>query len=210
MAGKTEQQSVFLYVDNSNVFIEAQRLAPLRNGGDPSLRYRVRIDYDALVRLCCADRPLYRALVAGSVPPELENLWRRLENRGVQVHMFKRAAGTGEQQVPDLYIMSAMWRDALKHRPPGIAVLVTGDGAGFENDEGMGAALRDMHDRGWKVEVLSWAHCVNRHMREWAQKNGKFLALDDFYESVTFLEPRLDGDMGARHPTPIDFAKRGL
>ena len=60
-----ETDQVFLHIDNLNVFSEAQRLAPLKNGGDPGLRYRVRIDYDALVRLCCAERTLFKALVAG-------------------------------------------------------------------------------------------------------------------------------------------------
>ena len=72
--------------------------------------------------------------------------------------------------------MSAMLRDALRHKPPGLAVLVTGDGAGFDKDEGMGAALRDMYAQGWRVEVLSWAHCVNR-----IQECGVFVALDDFH-----------------------------
>ena len=61
--------AVCLYVDNSNIFIEATRLAPLMNGGDQGLCYRVRIEYEKLVELCTAGRPLQRAVVAGSIPP---------------------------------------------------------------------------------------------------------------------------------------------
>ena len=46
-----------------------------------------------------------------------------------------------------------------------------------------------MHKRGWRVEILSWAHSCNQRMRQWAQENGVFVALDDFYESITFMEP---------------------
>ena len=72
---------------------------------------------------------------------------------------------------------------------PGIVVLLTGDGAGFSDGVGFHADLELMHNRGWRVEVLSWRHSCNRRMREWAEQNGKFIALDDFYDSVTFMEP---------------------
>ena len=43
--------------------------------------------------------------------------------------------------------------------------------------------------RGWKVKILSWRHSCNQRMRRWAEENGMFVALDDFYEAITFLEP---------------------
>lgn len=61
---------VFLYWDNSNVFVEAQRLAEERDEG-PNARYRVRINFDNLLRLAQADRPLKKAFAAGSVPPQM-------------------------------------------------------------------------------------------------------------------------------------------
>ena len=200
---------IFLYIDNSNVFIEAKRLAPQYNGGDPGVKYRVRIDYDNLVNLCTCKRPLARAIVAGSVPPELQNLWQRLKNRGVTVRMYQRAPGMGEQEVPDLHLETAMYKDIVREKNhPGIAVLVTGDGGGFETDDGMGAALRAMHTNGWGVEVLSWKHCINHQMLDWVQQNGVFVALDDFYLSITFLEPIPAYGSGARHPVAIDYTQR--
>ena len=47
---------VFIYWDNSNIFYEAQRLAEERNEGTDA-RYRVRINFDNLLRLAHADRP---------------------------------------------------------------------------------------------------------------------------------------------------------
>ena len=68
--------SVFIYWDNSNIFHEAQRLAPEHDDG-PDARYRVRIHFENLLRLAHADRPVQRALAAGSVPPEMRQLWHR-------------------------------------------------------------------------------------------------------------------------------------
>ena len=80
---------VFVYWDNSNVFHEAQRLAEEREG-TPGARYLVRIHFENLLRLAEAGRPLAKAVAAGSVPPEMRQLWNRMENRGVQVRLFDR------------------------------------------------------------------------------------------------------------------------
>ena len=47
-------------------------------------------------------------------------------------------------------------------------------------------------------------------MREWAEANGKFVTSDDFYESVTFLEPPAAGQPAAapRDEIPLDLGKR--
>ena len=72
---------VFVYWDNSNIFIEAQRIAEERNE-HVDARYRVRINFENILRLAHADRPLKKAIAAGSVPPEMRNLWNRIANLG--------------------------------------------------------------------------------------------------------------------------------
>ena len=54
---------VFVYWDNSNIFHAAQDLAEERNG-DQNARYRIRINFENLLRLAHADRPLTKALAA--------------------------------------------------------------------------------------------------------------------------------------------------
>ena len=98
---------VAVYVDNSNIFIEAKRLAEVRNGS-PGARFRVRIDYDKLLSLCRADRPVESASASGSVPPELRNFWARLRAQGVRVSTYRRDGGEGEKGVPDLLLQMAM------------------------------------------------------------------------------------------------------
>ncbi len=95
---------------------------------------------------------------------------------------------------------------------PGVAVLLTGDGSGFADGAGFHADLKRMNSRGWRVEVLSWRHGCNRRMREWAEEEGVFIELDDFYDSITFLEPPAPGQPIAdpRHATPPDFSLRRI
>ena len=200
---------VFIYWDNSNIFISARDAAVEREGSDA--RYRVRIDFRSMLELARAGRSVQRAVAVGSVPPELRHVWNRLEGEGVTVQLLERGALEGREQGVDSVLQTEMLRDGYDHNgDPGIAVLLTGDGAGFLDGAGFHADLERMHGRGWRIEVISWRHSCSNRMRKWAERNGKFIALDDFYDSVTFLEPPLPGQpVGApRHPAPLDLSKR--
>ena len=95
---------------------------------------------------------------------------------------------------------------------PGIVALLTGDGAGYLEGAGFHSTLERMHRRGWRIEILSWAHSCNQRMRVWAEENGVFVTLDDFYESITFLEPSRPGFELAlpRVSAQLDLSKRPI
>ena len=204
---------VFVYWDNSNIFHEMQRLAEERDDG-PDARYRVRVHFDNLLRLAHADRPLRRAFAAGSIPPEMRGLWNRMEARGVEVALFDRGQpDRGEQEMPDRLLQLRMLEDALDFNgTPGIVALLTCDGAGYLEGAGFHRTLERMHRRGWRVEILSWRHSCNQRMRRWAEENGVFVALDDSYESITFLEPSKPGHQLAmgRRQAPLDLSRRPM
>lgn len=204
---------VFLYWDNSNIFHEAQRLAEERNEG-PDARYRVRIDFNNILRLAHVDRPLEKALAVGSIPPEMRQLWNRMESYGVEVSLFDCGSPQQrEQEMPDRILQLRMLEDALDYNgEPGIVVLLTGDGAGYLEGAGFHRTLERMHKRGWRVEILSWRHACNQRMRRWAEANGVFVALDDFYEATTFLEPSRPGHelARARDAAQLDLSRRPL
>ena len=204
---------VFIYWDNSNIFHEAQRLAEMRTEG-AGARYRVRIDFENMYRLAHADRAVKQAVAAGSVPPEMRHLWNRLESRGVEVTLFDRGTpDRSEQEMPDRVLQLRMLEDALDYNgDPGIAVVLTGDGAGYLEGAGFHSTLERMHRRNWRIEILSWAHSCNQRMKQWAEQNGIFVALDDYYESITFMEPSRPGyelAMG-RDAAELDLAQRHM
>ena len=201
---------VFIYWDNSNIFIGARPLAEEREGGADAGR-RVRIDFANMLRLAHADRPVAKAVAAGSVPPELEEVWFQLKSRGVEVRLFDRGgAGLGEQEVPDKELQLQMLQDGFDNNgSPGIVVLLTGDGAGFYGGAGFHRTVERLHKRGWRVEILSWRDTCNQRMRRWVEENGIFVALDDYYEAVTFMKPS-PGKMLAppREVGKLDLSKR--
>lgn len=185
---------VFIYWDNSNISHDVQRLAEEKEES-PGARYRVRIHFENMLRLAHADRPVQKALAAGSIPPEMRQLWNRLESQDLEVHLYDRGSPErGEQEMPDRVLQLRMLEDALDFNgDPGIVALLTGDGAGYHEGAGFHRTLERMHQRGWRVEILSWAHSTNQRMRRWAEANGIFVSLDDFYEAITFLTPSQPG-----------------
>ena len=203
--------SVFIYWDNSNIFLDARRLAEMREDG-PNAGFRVRIHFENMLRLAQAERELEKAYAAGSVPPEMRQLWNRLESQGVEVHLFDRGRPEqSEQGMPDRVLQLRMLEDAVDFNgDPGTAVLLTGDGAGYSGGTGFHRTLERMHNRNWRVEILSWQHSCNQAMRRWAEANGVFVSLDDFYNSITFLEPSLPGQELAlpRNAERLNLAER--
>ena len=200
---------VFIYWDNSNIFISAQEAAAEREG--EAARWRVRVHFRNLYELARGGRPVHRAAAVGSVPPELRHVWNRLENEGIDVHLLERGAMHGRGQGVDQLLQTFMLRDTVDYNgDPGTAVLLTGDGSGFADGAGFHADLERMRRKGWRIEVLSWRHSCNRRMREWAEQNGVFVALDDFYGGITFLSDPLPGRPVAdsRHVERLDLAKR--
>ena len=193
-----------IYWDTSNICISAKEVAAEREG--ESARTRVRVHFRNLLTVAHANRPVLRAFAVGSIPPELRAVWNRLENKGVSVQLLERGSMGGGEQGVDEALQVAMLSDALDYNgDPGIAVLLTGDGRGFAEGRGFHANLERMHRRGWRIEVLSWRHSCNRGMREWAEANGAFIALDDYYDHVTFLERPAPGEPVAneRHAKPL-------
>ena len=199
--------SVFIYWDTWNFFIGPQWSAKEREG-TPGARYLVQINYEAVLRLAHAGRDVRHAVAVGSLPPDLHHIWDSLEKGGVEaVDMFELR----DQEMPQHLLQLRMLEDALDHSDdPGIAVLLIGDGLGYLKGGSFHRTLERMHRRGWRIEILSWMDSDNQDMRRWAEENGVFVALDDFYEAITFREPSRPGHdyAPARDSAPLDLSWR--
>ena len=199
-------KEVFVFWDNSNIFISAKAVAAQREGGDAA--YQVRIQFDNLLSLALAGRKMKSAIAVGSVPPPMRHVWNRLEQAGVKVELFERGSMTSREQAVDQALQTHMLRTTIDNNGhPGIAVLLTGDGAGFLDGIGFHADLERMHKKGWGIEVLAWEKTCASRLRQWVEKIGVFVPLEDYYESLTFTED----DAGViRRVTPLELSKRKL
>ena len=193
---------VFLFVDNSNIFISAKDEAFRREGR--AAKDQVRLQFDQLLQLALANRPLANAFVVGSIPPEQRRVWQRLEaDTGVRPELYERGQVSGGEQGLDQCLQVHMLRAISDNSDPQIAVLMTGDGAGYDDGVGFHADMARMHGAGWGIEVVSWLKSCRKTLRDWAIANGVFIPLDNYYESVTFLER-------GRRSTSIELSGRSL
>ncbi|MDA7962584.1 MAG: NYN domain-containing protein [Gammaproteobacteria bacterium] len=204
MKKKKREEKVFIYWDNSNIFHEAQRFFSFRHPRS-DVRNRVRIHFKNLYRLAHADRKVVCAYVAGSVPPDMESLWEQIQKQpGIEVAVIDRFARThSEQDIPDRILQLHMLENVMDF-DPGIAVVLTGDGAGYDEGRGFRRTLERMKKKGWGIELLSWKHSCDQKMKEWAEKKGIFVALDDFAEQITFVTEVVD----SRRASALELSKR--
>ena len=88
--------------------------------------------------------------------------------------------------MPDRLLQLRMLEDALDYNgDPAVVVLLTGDGAGYLEGAGFHSTLERMHKRGWRIEILSWAHSCNQRMRRWRKRTVCSLRW------MTFTKPSL-------------------
>lgn len=177
---------LFVYVDNSNVWIEGQHIQAVRLGlaADPADAARRRItprwsyDFGRLYELACpAAEQIGRSILFGSRPPPNDSLWERARGEGFEVKVFDRNAANKEKQV-DTSLATLMVEDCYKYMKPerhDMAVLVAGDGDFVP-------PVRSVHDRGLRVRVAFWNHGTSRELRMVADE---FLELDPYFDRLT-------------------------
>lgn len=193
--------SVHIFWDNSNIFIPAKYVANKNEG--TWAENQVRVHFQSLYDLAKVGREVESAVCVGSVPPELQTVWSNLRQVGVEVELYERGSDSGTEQGVDQCLQVHMLRVLADSEEPSTAVLLTGDGAGYETGIGFHADLERMADRGWGIEVISWDTACNNNLKEWAKENGAYIPLEDYYRSVTFLE-------GTRNVESLTMTKRPI
>ena len=195
-------QGVLLFIDNSNIYISGKDLADQKDG--PGSRGKFRMEFAHLVQLALAGRKLLGAYVVGSIPPEDKAVWDSLEkSTGIKPELFERGGVSGGEQGLDQCLQVHMLRAINDYKDPQIVVLMTGDGAGYDDGVGFHADLERMHESGWGIEVLSWEHSCNKNLKKWAADKGVFISLDSHYSSISFVK-------GVRTSSAVAFHSRPL
>ena len=172
---------VHLFIDNSNLFIEAQRVAREKFYYDDPLVLRMRVSYGNLLEKVRSKRKLNEAVLVGSRPPQNDGLWGTLRQVGISPRIFERNFSNREKSV-DAELTNAV-RDTLEDSNEiGIIALVAGDRDYIP-------VLERCVKKGWPVEVYFWGQASNAIQK---MEGVEFISLDDFFEDVTFLAKKRD------------------
>ena len=167
-----------LFIDNSNVFIEGQRVARDAFHYDDSLVLRFRVNHGGLLDVVRQERSLKEAVLVGSRPPPNDALWERMKKLGIELRIFDRSIWTGREKRVDAEMTNAI-RDCLEDNPqPGTIALVAGDADYVPT-------LERCIKKKWSIELFFWAQASSELKR---LPGVKFFDLAPFFSTVTFLE----------------------
>ena len=177
----------FVYVDNSNVFIEGKRVSALKRGhalsiGD-AIRHRIldpdyRMDFGRLHDLIAGNDPnnIARAVLFGSRPPKNDSLWGLARKHGFETVIEDRNVSNKEKRI-DTGIVTMMMKDAYTRadKKKDTFTLVAGDGDYVPT-------FKALAGDGFKVEVAFWGH-VSSDLKAACTK---FFNLDPFLDHLRF------------------------
>jgi uncharacterized LabA/DUF88 family protein len=175
----------YIYVDNSNLYIEGRRVAAVASGLAGSIReamddgildHGYTISFGKLHEFLTGNDPskIKRAALFGSRPPPNDSIWRYAEKAGFELHLEDRNVMNKEKKI-DTGIATLITKDAYKFGKPkeDTFVLVAGDADYVPT-------INELKADGYTVEVVFWGHAA-RELREVA---SKFISLDQYLEML--------------------------
>ena len=167
---------MYLFIDDSNLFIEGQRTAANRDPQDVSARYRFRIDFGRFLEWVSEDRTLADVYLVGSRPPEVDTFWKVLPAKGIRPKIFERHGGR-EKGVDHDLVAEMIEASILKEKVDGVIALVAGDGD-------YRSTLDRLNDKGWALEAYFWSSGCSSLIRN----TPWYINLDPHFREFCFFE----------------------
>lgn len=174
----------FLYVDNSNVWIEGMHFSAVKAGLAPDLQtaldqnicdYSFKIDFGRLFQFAGGTGDeVGRAVLFGSRPPPNDSLWASAKAKGFEVVVFDRNLKGKEKKV-DTAIVAELVSDSFLRMNPKLdeITLVAGDADYVP-------AMEKLRQRGFTFHVVFWGH-ASRELRDAATK---FVNLNSYLDHL--------------------------
>jgi hypothetical protein len=169
----------YTYVDNSNVFIEAQRVSAIEKGMAVDLHdaidrrvfdWHYKLDYGKLYEYLCGDGHEVGCAKLWGSPPPSDSFWKMVEQKGFEVKTYDRSFSGKEKKV-DVGIATAITKDAYTKidKTNSEIILVAGD-------KDYMPVIEDLTNEGFKVVVVFWDHAA----QELKQAASKFISLNQW------------------------------
>ncbi len=178
------KNAINVFWDNSNIWLVGKVVCGIKEPGD---EFGFRIHLANLFNYVCGGRDITYAYVAGSVPPPSDGIWKRFQALRIKVEKQQRGLD-GKEVAVDEAIQLAIANRIIDLLPKTeTIVLLTGDGAGFNQGRGFISALERAVKMGFNIEVVSWDAGVNRNLKRFAQTKGIYTSLEPGYENITFI-----------------------
>jgi len=175
----------FLYVDNSNVWIEGMHVAAAARGLAPDVwsavtnkicDYTWKIDFGKLHEFAGGD-DIGRAVLYGSRPPANDTLWSIAKKKGFEVVVHDRNVVNREKKI-DTTITRDITKDSYERMKPGVDEVTLGAG-----DADYVPIVEDLIQRGFRFDVALWEHASH----ELKTSCSKFVPLNQWLEHLALV-----------------------
>lgn len=155
----------FLYVDNSNIWIEGMRVSAVNKGMAPNIwdamQFNItdpawRMDFGKLYTFAGGDKSeVGKATLYGSRPPKNDSLWDIARSKGFDIVVFDRNVQNKEKKI-DTSIAADIVADSYELMDPSRdeVTLVSGD-------RDLVPAIEKLTKRKFKIDVVFWEHAAS-------------------------------------------------
>lgn len=176
----------FVYVDNSNVWIEGMRVSAVKNGLAPDIwtanaekivDYGWRLDFGRLYDFAGGDAD-GRAVLYGSKPPPNDSMWKAAEHKGFEVVVFERSTSNREKKV-DTQMAADIVSDSYERMKPDEDEITVVAG-----DSDYVPVVEKLRQRGFSCSVVFWEQAA----RELKESASKFISLDPYLEDLRLTQ----------------------
>lgn len=197
-----DNDECLLFVDDSNVWIEAQKFAASGNSHMPKLTDgdrdpRLRINIGRLVNTLCDGRIQRQSYIYGSRPPPNDLVWDQYKKCSFKTKIYDRAANGREKEVDnsmsadmteeaiDLRAVAKFDQAVEEQKKRTVFIVITGD-------RDMLPAIRKVLGCGIRVELWGWNSGMAREYLRERNTNGRLSVkfLDNIFNQVSFTNFR--------------------
>ena len=186
-------EHVFIYVDDSNMWIEAKKLAAKQGNFKCVEDPRLRMDMGKLAEFVAKGKEIACDNLYGSEPPPVDTVWKKIKQCGWKVKLSQRSFYTNKEKQVDHKIVkdiTALVSDRSVAK--GTIILVSGDAD-------LIPAIEEGLSKKWSFEIWMWASGISNALKRLEEEHPVSL-------KVSWLDPHLQ-DVSFTH---LELSKRQL
>ena len=181
-------EHVFVYVDDSNMWIEAKKLAAKEGNFKCVEDPRLRMDMGKVAEFVSKGREIACHNLYGSEPPPRDTVWEKMKQCGWKVKLSKRSLLTNKEKQVDHRIVkdiTALVSDRSVAK--GTIILVSGDAD-------LIPAIEEGLSKKWSFEIWMWASGISNALKRLEEEHPESLKiglLDLHLQDVSFTHLEL-------------------
>ena len=176
-------EHVFIYVDDSNMWIEAKKLAAKQGNFKCVEDPRLRMDMGKVAEFVAKGREIACDNLYGSEPPPIDTVWETMKRYGWEVKVSKRSLFTNKEKQVDHRIVkdiTALVSDRSVAK--GTIILVSGDAD-------LIPAIEEGLSKKWSFEIWMWNSGISKALKKLEEDHQELMlisSLDPHLEDISF------------------------